>query len=208
MAVSEARFGNLFQSAYRNPVPNFFQKPLLANGERKIPDSSFRGVSIVLKSTENTYSRHDLDVHRRYCNPPARASCGTSSLEKVSTNRESFVANLVWKNGERLVAKRDIGIVQAELNTHSVVVVQNANLTLDEHIALTKLLGEPEVVTDMRNHHPDSLHVLVVNNSGRMPVIGNLCWHSDRSFLKKPTRYSRGVQHKQFLVISCVSHIY
>lgn len=69
-----------------------------------------------------------LDVHRRYCNPPARASCGTS-LEKISTNRDSFVANLVWKNDERLVVERDIGIVLAALDTHSVVVVRNAELT-------------------------------------------------------------------------------
>lgn len=42
----------------------------------------------------------------------------------------------------------------------------------------------------MRNHHPENLEVLVVNNLGRTPVIGNLCWHSDRSFLLTPTRYT------------------
>lgn len=128
-----------------------------------------------------------LDVHRRYCNSPARASCGTS-VEKIFTNRDSFVANLVWKNGERLVVERDIGVVQAALDTHTALWWCGTRSSLDEHIALTKLLGEPEVVTDMRNHHPDSFDVLVVNNLGRTPVIGKLYLHSDLSFLKKPTR--------------------
>lgn len=112
-----------------------------------------------------------------------------TSLEKIFKNRDSFVANLVWKNGERLVVERHIGIVQFSGAGHSQRCggAQRGGSGLDEHIALTKLLGEPEVVTDMRNiNNPDSLDV---NNLVGTPVIGNLCWHSDLSeaFVKKPT---------------------
>ena len=30
----------------------------------------------------------------------------------------------------------------------------------------------------------------MVSNAGGTPVVGNLCWHSDRSFLPEPTRYT------------------
>ena len=179
MGVSEARFGNVFQ-AFRN-VPKLCVPKPLAIRERKLAEA-FRDVSILLKRTETC--RNVIPTSIR-C---ARSLREAGSLQ-ISTIRDSFVANLDW-DGEPLVADRDIGIVQAALDTHSVVVLRNAELTLDEHIALTKLLGEPEVVTDMRNHHPESLEVLVVNNLGRTPVIGNLCWHSDRSFLLTPTRYT------------------
>ncbi|KAG0584490.1 hypothetical protein KC19_3G213400 [Ceratodon purpureus] len=181
MDVSQARFGNVFRAFHS--VPKCFPKPLarpVANRERKIAET-FRDVSIVLKRTETP-----RNVLCRDYAPTAYGSLQTS-ITNVACN--SFVTNVVW-DGKPLVAERDIGIVQAALDTYSVVVLRNAELTLDEHIALTKLLGEPEVVTDMRNHHPDSLDVLVVNNVGLRPVIGNTCWHSDRSFLPTPTRHT------------------
>jgi alpha-ketoglutarate-dependent taurine dioxygenase len=108
---------------------------------------------------------------------------------RIATKCDQFVAELVG-DGESLVAQREIEAVRAALDTHAVVVLRDIVLSPAEQVALTKLLGEPEVVTDMRNHHPESLDVLVVSTSGATPVIGNLCWHSDRSFLPEPTRYT------------------
>ena len=192
MGVSEPRFGNVFQPV-RNVPLKCFSKPLAANRERKTAQT-FRDVSIVMKRTEtsrNVLNRHYAPKASGSLQIPTvrDESSKVSGSLQISTVRDSFVANLVW-NGEPFVAERDIGVVQAALDTHSVVVLRNAQLTLDEQIALTKLLGEPEVVTDMRNHHPDRLEVLVVSNTGRTPVIGNTNWHSDRSFLPTPTRYT------------------
>jgi alpha-ketoglutarate-dependent taurine dioxygenase len=108
---------------------------------------------------------------------------------RISTKRDRFVAELAG-DGEPFVATRDIEMVRAALENHAVVVLRDIGLAVAEQVSLTKLLGKPEVASDMRNHHPESLDVLVVSTSGATPVIGNLCWHSDRSFLPEPTHYT------------------
>lgn len=107
---------------------------------------------------------------------------------RISTKLDKFVAEL--QGNRTFVLERDGHLIQHALVTHSVVVIRGMEVTPAEQVALTRLLGEPEVVTDMRNHHPESVHILVVSNSGGTPVVGNQCWHSDCSFLPKPVRYT------------------
>ena len=75
---------------------------------------------------------------------------------RISTKREGFVGEAVG-DGEPLVVERDIEIVRGALAAHAVVVLRGIDLAPSQQAALTRLLGEPEVVTDMRNHHPESL---------------------------------------------------
>jgi taurine dioxygenase len=105
------------------------------------------------------------------------------------TVRDRFVAE-VTEREEYLVAERDGQAIRRTLITHSVVVIRGMELVPVEQVALTRLLGEPEMASDMRNHHPESVEILVVSNSGSTRVVGNQCWHSDRSFLPEPTRYT------------------
>ena len=102
---------------------------------------------------------------------------------------EKFVVEVTGPTGT-LLAGRDGSAIKRALTTYSVIVIRGLELTAAEQVALTRLLGKPEVVTDMRNHHPESRDILVVSNSGATPVVGNRCWHSDRSFLPEPTRYT------------------
>jgi alpha-ketoglutarate-dependent taurine dioxygenase len=108
---------------------------------------------------------------------------------RIVTARDRFVAEVTGL-AECLVAERDGHAIRHALITHSLIVIRGMELVPAEQVALTRILGEAEVVTDMRNHHPDSVDILVVNNSGDTPVVGNQCWHSDRSFLPEPTRYT------------------
>ncbi|MGI3224565.1 TauD/TfdA dioxygenase family protein [Streptomyces sp. GTA36] len=110
------------------------------------------------------------------------------SLEFTALH-EKFVVELTGRTGT-LLAGRDGDAIKKALITYSVVVIRGLELVPAEQVALTRLLGTPEVVTDMRNHHPESQDILVVSNSGATPVVGNRCWHSDRSFLPEPTRYT------------------
>lgn len=89
---------------------------------------------------------------------------------------------------DTLLAERDGEAIKKALLKWSVIVIRGRELAPTEHVALTRILGDPEVVTDLRNHHPESVDILVVSNSGGTPVVGNKCWHSDRSFLPEPTR--------------------
>ncbi|MFD9947275.1 TauD/TfdA dioxygenase family protein [Nonomuraea sp. NPDC059023] len=100
-----------------------------------------------------------------------------------------FVVEVTGRTG-RLLAGRDGYAIKQALTTYSVAVIRGLELVPAEQVALTRLLGKPEVVTDLRNHHPESKDILVVNNSSATPVVGNRCWHSDRSFLPEPTRYT------------------
>ncbi|MEV6979251.1 TauD/TfdA family dioxygenase [Kitasatospora sp. NPDC093806] len=102
---------------------------------------------------------------------------------------EDFVVEVTGGTGVFL-AGRDGEAVKEALAGYSVAVLRGLELAPAEQVALTRLLGEPEVVTDLRNHHPESRDILVVNNSSERPVVGNRCWHSDRSFLPEPTRYT------------------
>ena len=108
---------------------------------------------------------------------------------RITTVRRGFVAEVLGHE-ERLIAQRDGRLIADALLTHSVLVLRGLRLDPAEQVALTRTLGEPEVVTDLRNHHPESKDILVVSNSGTTPVVGNQCWHSDRSFLPEPTRYT------------------
>ncbi|GAA1879959.1 TauD/TfdA dioxygenase family protein [Streptantibioticus ferralitis] len=110
------------------------------------------------------------------------------SLEFAALH-ENFVVEVTGRTGS-LLAGRDGYAIKQTLTTYSVVVIRGLELVPAEQVALTRLLGKPEVVTDMRNHHPESRDILVVSNSGATPVVGNRCWHSDRSFLTEPTRYT------------------
>jgi alpha-ketoglutarate-dependent taurine dioxygenase len=103
--------------------------------------------------------------------------------------RGEFVVEVTGGTGKFLTG-RDGDAIKEALTTYSVVVIRGLELVPAEQVALTRLLGKPEVVTDLRNHHPESRDILVVNNSSATPVVGNRCWHSDRSFLPEPTRYT------------------
>ncbi|MFD7902934.1 TauD/TfdA dioxygenase family protein [Kitasatospora sp. NPDC059747] len=89
-----------------------------------------------------------------------------------------------------MLAARDGAAVTRALRRFAVVVIRGLHLVPMEQVALTRLLGEPEPVTDWRNQHPGSADILVVSNSGDRPVVGNQVWHSDRSFLPQPTHYT------------------
>ena len=103
--------------------------------------------------------------------------------------KPGFVAEVTGQNRE-ILAGRDGDVVKKALLSHSVVIMRGMELAPCEQVALTRLLGPPEVVTDMRNHHPESTDILVIRNSGSTPVVGNTHWHSDRSFLPEPTRFT------------------
>ncbi|MEO3807731.1 TauD/TfdA family dioxygenase [Sphaerisporangium sp. B11E5] len=108
----------------------------------------------------------------------------------ISTVRAGFVAE-VRPRGMPLDADEVVARVREALRTHAVVVIRgDQGLSALEQAAFTRLLGPLEPASDMRNHHPDSTDVMVVDNSGTTPVVGNQCWHSDRSFLPEPTRYT------------------
>lgn len=85
---------------------------------------------------------------------------------RIITARDRFVAEVTSRDDECLVAERDGHAIDHALTTHSVVIIRGMELVPAEQVALTRLLGEPEVVTDMRNHHPESVDILVVSNSG------------------------------------------
>ncbi|GAA1259286.1 TauD/TfdA family dioxygenase [Sphaerisporangium rubeum] len=109
---------------------------------------------------------------------------------EISTLRDGFVAE-VTPHGRPPHDDAVVTRVQEALRTHAVIVIRGQQgLSALEQAAFTRLLGPLEPASDMRNHHPDSTDVMVVDNSGTTPVVGNQCWHSDRSFLPEPTRYT------------------
>ncbi|WP_211716443.1 TauD/TfdA family dioxygenase [Nocardiopsis sp. MG754419] len=108
---------------------------------------------------------------------------------EIKEIRSGFVAEVTGRNRE-ILADRDGDVVKKALLAHSVVIMRGMELAPREQVALTRLLGPPEVVTDLRNHHPDSTDILVIKNAGTTPVVGNTHWHSDRSFLPEPTRFT------------------
>jgi taurine dioxygenase len=107
----------------------------------------------------------------------------------ITPTLDGFVAELTSWGGGLSVDAAGQPIIDA-LRSHAVVVLRDVRLTPADQVALTRHLGEPEVVTDMRNHHPESTYVLVVNNLAITPVVGNQWWHSDASFLPRPVRYT------------------
>lgn len=76
------------------------------------------------------------------------------------------------------------------LRTFAVVVLRGMELTPGRQVELTRGLGVPTLDPDMDNRHPDTPELLVVDNSGDTPVVGNDVWHTDGSFLRRPIRYT------------------
>lgn len=109
---------------------------------------------------------------------------------EISSVRAGFVAE-VSPGGRSLDHDGVVARVLDALRSHAVVLIRgHRGLSALEQAAFTRLLGPLEPASDMRNHHPDTTDVMVVDNSGTTPVVGNQCWHSDRSFLAEPTRYT------------------
>ncbi|MFI9550604.1 TauD/TfdA dioxygenase family protein [Nonomuraea endophytica] len=76
------------------------------------------------------------------------------------------------------------------LRTFAVVVLREMTLTPAQQVELTRGLGEPQLDPDMHNRHHETPELLVVDNSGDTPVVGNNIWHTDGSFLRRPIRYT------------------
>ncbi|MDJ0461925.1 TauD/TfdA family dioxygenase [Streptomyces sp. H27-C3] len=107
----------------------------------------------------------------------------------VSALRKKFVAEISGTPRD-LLTERGGHYLQKALAAHAVLVIRGLELDPAEHLGLTRFLGQPETVTDLLNQHADSDDILVVDNSREAPVVGNQCWHSDRSFLTRPTRHT------------------
>ncbi|MBO3749103.1 TauD/TfdA family dioxygenase [Streptosporangiaceae bacterium NEAU-GS5] len=103
--------------------------------------------------------------------------------------RAGFVAEVAGFDGSAPDGW-DAEALHAALRDYSVLVTHETTLTPQRQVALTSLLGDVEEASDMRNHHPDSTQVMVVHTSGDTPIVGNQCWHADRSFSAEPTRYT------------------
>ncbi|MDF5754302.1 TauD/TfdA family dioxygenase [Spongiactinospora sp. TRM90649] len=104
----------------------------------------------------------------------------------TTTIQDGFVAEITSREPVTEVVED----VREALLAHAVVVLREQDLPALAQAAFTRLLGPLEPASDMRNHHPDSTDVMVVDNSGRTPIVGNQWWHSDRSFLPEPTHYT------------------
>ncbi|PZG48088.1 hypothetical protein C1I98_12865 [Spongiactinospora gelatinilytica] len=104
----------------------------------------------------------------------------------ISTVRDGFVAEI----GSDDPLTGLVPDIREALLRYAVVVIRRRPLSAPEQAAFTRSLGPLEPASDLRNHHPDSTDVMVVDNSGSTPVVGNQWWHSDRSFLPAPTRYT------------------
>ena len=85
--------------------------------------------------------------------------------------------------------------IEAAIVEHSVVFIRGQHLTPAQHVAFSRLLGEPAIHTN-RNYllaeHPEVYIVSNIVENGRnigVPDAGPT-WHSDFSYLAAPAKYS------------------
>jgi taurine dioxygenase len=105
----------------------------------------------------------------------------------ILTVRSGFVAELTDSGG---VGSLDADLLRRTAVEHGVVVIRNLVLDPFELVELTQYLGPVEVVWDVFNRHPQTDYVQVLSNEGRTPAVGADRWHTDRSFMFKPTRHT------------------
>ena len=104
----------------------------------------------------------------------------------IQSDAPLFVAELSADDDRRY----DPHALLTLLRTFAVVVLRGMTLTPVQQVELTRGLGEPQLDPDTYNRHPENPELLVVDNSGDTPVVGNNIWHTDGSFLRQPIRYT------------------
>jgi len=98
-----------------------------------------------------------------------------------------FVAEVTA--GERL-SDLDLEMLRSIAAVHSVIVFRALSLNPLELVELASSLGPAEIVWDVLNRHPLTDSVQILSNQGRTPSVGAEQWHTDRSFMTKPTRHT------------------
>ena len=74
---------------------------------------------------------------------------------------------------------------------HQFVLLRNQELTLEEQVQLTSLLGVPE--PSWEDRHPENGFVQLMDSRAQMRISGKSSskyWHLDRSFMRFPTRFT------------------
>ncbi len=85
--------------------------------------------------------------------------------------------------------------IEQAIVEHSVVVIRNQHLTPAQHVAFSRLLGEPAIHTNKNYLLPGYPEIYVVSNiveNGRNIGVADAgpTWHSDFSYLPAPAKYS------------------
>ena len=91
--------------------------------------------------------------------------------------------------------RETVEAIDSAIVEHSVVVIRDQRLTPAQHVAFSRLLGEPAIHTN-RNYllaeHPEVYIVSNIVENGRNIGVADAgpTWHSDFSYLAAPAKYS------------------
>lgn len=91
--------------------------------------------------------------------------------------------------------RETVDAIDAAIVEHSVVVIRNQHLTPAQHVAFSRLLGEPAIHTNknyLLAEHPEIYIVSNIVENGRNIGVADAgpTWHSDFSYLAAPAKYS------------------